>query len=269
MSLPVESEGSEAAGVCAYLGLVDDSDLHATYATDAHRCYRLPNPTRIATQHQEQFCLTADHPSCPIYQGEGVEATTQPTPPPPAEAGAEPEEATEAGEFEPAPSSRPTSFATAASRWTSGGLRRPVLEGEMSMRAATASLFVLAAVVVAIAFIVNRQLGDDDTSVVAPPPTEAPTAEATAAPSTPEPATPVATPTPAPTQPPTPAPTEPPATPAPTEAPAVSTYEIQPGDTCSGIAVAHDVTLQELLDANGLTEEDCLTIQPGDELTIP
>ncbi|MXW26504.1 MAG: LysM peptidoglycan-binding domain-containing protein [Dehalococcoidia bacterium] len=269
MSLPVESEGSEAAGVCAYLGLVDDSDLHATYATDAHRCYRLPNPTRIATQHQEQFCLTADHPSCPIYQGEGVEATTQATPPPSAEAGTEPEEATEEGEFEPAPSSRPTSFATAASRWTSGGLRRPVLEGEMSMRAATASLFVLAAVVVAIAFVVNRQLGDDDVSVIAPA-TEEPTAAATPAPTTAQPtATPVPTEAPTPTPPPTPAPTEPPATPAPTEAPVATTYEIQPGDTCSGIAVAHEVTLQELLDANGLTEEDCLTIQPGQELTIP
>lgn len=268
MSLPVESEGSEAAGVCAYLGLVDDSDLHATYATDAHRCYRLPNPTRIATQHQEQFCLTADHPSCPIYQGEGVEATTHPTPAPSAESEAEPVEAAEDGEFEPAPAARPTSFASAASRWTSGGLRRPVLEGEMSMRAATASLFVLAAVVVAIAFIVNRQLGDDDTSPILPDATETPTeAPATAAPATPEPATPEATPTPAPTPPPTPVATEPP--PTPTPPPAAATYEIQPGDTCSGIAVAHDVTLQELLDANGLTEEDCLTIQPGQELTIP
>ena len=80
--LPPEAESGEGASACRYLGLVDDGELHATYSTDAHRCYRLPNPTRIATQHQERYCLTAEHPSCPIFQGEGVEATTQPAPAP-------------------------------------------------------------------------------------------------------------------------------------------------------------------------------------------
>ena len=108
MSLPPESEGSEAAAVCAYLGLVDDGDLHATYATDAHRCYRLPNPTRIASQHQESFCLTADHTSCPIFQGEGVEATTHPAPDTADVDEPEAAEPLEEGEFEaPRPRRRP------------------------------------------------------------------------------------------------------------------------------------------------------------------
>ncbi len=272
MSLPVESEGSEAAAVCAYLGLVDDSDLHATYATDAHRCYRLPNPTRIATQHQEQFCLTADHTSCPIYQGEGVEATTHPVPAATAaeEGDTAPAEATGGDEFEPA-ASAPSRFATSASRWTSRGLRRPVLEGELSMRAATVSLFVLAAVVVAIAFIVNRELGDDDTVPVAPVATEAPTAAAaTEAPAaTPEP-TPV--PTPEPTPVPTPAPTPEP-TPAPTPAPVgATTYIVQAGDTCGAIASEFEITLDELLAANEdleITEDGGCPIFPEQELTIP
>ena len=260
MSLPVETEGSEAAAVCPYLGLADDSDLHATYTTDAHRCYHLPNPTRIATPHQNQFCLTADHPSCPIYQGEGVEAT-QPAPAETAEAETGMEEPLEEGGLEPASQQRPSRFAGGASRWTAGGLRRPALEGELSMRAATASLFILAAVVVAIAFVVNRQLGDDDPAAIAPAATETATQTATATPTPTE----AATPTPAPTEAPTPEPTP---TPAPT-APPASTYEVQSGDTCSGIALANGVSLQALLDANGLTEGDCLTIQPGQELTIP
>ena len=269
MSLPGDSEGSDAATVCAYLGLVDDNDLHATYATDAHRCYRLPNPTRIATQHQEQFCLTADHPSCPIYQGEGVEATTHAAAAAAGDGEAAPAEASQEGEFEPAGPARGTPFATSASRWTSRGLRRPVLEGELSMRAATVSLFLLAAVVVVIAFLVNSQIGDDgDVAPVAPVATETP--QPTETPATPERTperTPEPTPEPTPTATPEPTPvtTEPPAT----QAPSNGIYVVVAGDTCSAIAVAQAVTLQALLDANGMTEEECLTLGIGRELTIP
>ena len=279
MSLPVESEGSEAAAVCAYLGLVDDGDLHATYATDAHRCYRLPNPTRVATQHQEQFCLTANHPSCPIYQGEGVEATTHPAASAAGGGEAEPDEATEDREFEPAAAAQSTPFATAASRWTSRGLRRPVLEGELSMRAATVSLFVLAAVVVVIAFVVNRQIGGDDPVPVVPVATETPTqaaatsTQATTATTATEETTPASTPTAAATPQPTAAPTEAP-TQAPTEAPTGSgtIYIVQAGDSCGAIASANGVTLQELLDANEeleVTDDGGCPIFPDQELVIP
>ena len=276
MSLPVESEGSEAAAVCAYLGLVDDGDLHATYATDAHRCYRLPNPTRIATQHQEQFCLTADHPSCPIYQGEGVEATTHASAAAD-DGGGEPGEASEDAGFEPAAgAAAPSVFGTAASRWTSRGLRRPVLEGEMSMRAATVSLFVLAAVVVAIAFLVNREIGADDPEPVAPAAaTDTATATAAATEAATEEPTPVATPEPTPTpDEPTPAPTEA-ATPAPTQPPTTAggvIHIVQAGDTCGAIASEYGLTLQELLDANEdleLTDEGGCPIFPDQEITIP
>src|SRR5689334_622509 len=68
----------EFAAVCPYLGLADDADSHATYATEAHRCYRLTNPTRIASPHQETYCLGANHVSCPVYLGEGVPQTQRP-----------------------------------------------------------------------------------------------------------------------------------------------------------------------------------------------
>lgn len=41
------------------------------------------------------------------------------------------------------------------------------------------------------------------------------------------------------------------------------------GDTCGAIAGANGVTLQAFLDANNMTEDDCLSIQPGQELIIP
>jgi LysM repeat protein len=53
----------------------------------------------------------------------------------------------------------------------------------------------------------------------------------------------------------------------PTAAPA--TYVVQDGDTCYDIALALDVDLDALLEANGLTVDDCPAIWPGDELLIP
>src|SRR6185312_6761800 len=76
VTFPADQE--EFGGVCPYLGLADDADSHATYATEAHRCYRLPNPTRIATGHQETYCLGANHVSCPVYLGEGVPGAAAP-----------------------------------------------------------------------------------------------------------------------------------------------------------------------------------------------
>ena len=74
MTLP-DSPSEETTAVCPFVGLADDRDSHANYSTAAHRCYRLPEPTRIAAHYQESYCLTVQHPSCAVFQGEGVEAT--------------------------------------------------------------------------------------------------------------------------------------------------------------------------------------------------
>jgi LysM repeat protein/predicted RNA-binding Zn-ribbon protein involved in translation (DUF1610 family) len=70
---------------------------------------------------------------------------------------------------------------------------------------------------------------------------------------TPVPAAPVATPTPAATATPTP----------------LAVYEVRRGDTLFDIATKYDVSVDDLLAANDLTEDDVYTIQPGDELKIP
>jgi LysM repeat protein/plastocyanin len=135
----------------------------------------------------------------------------------------------------------------------------------------------------------------DDTPTATNTPTITPTPTATNTPTI----TPTPTATTTPTEPPTATPTpnfrvavapmiarsmdepdEPPAAPSPTPTPPVSTpvptptaaptaYVVQDGDTCYDIALAHGISLEALLAANGLTEADCAFIQEGDELTIP
>jgi LysM repeat protein len=46
-------------------------------------------------------------------------------------------------------------------------------------------------------------------------------------------------------------------------------YTVQAGDFCGTIAADHDITLQELLDANDMTEADCNNLQIGEVLIIP
>ena len=76
-------------------------------------------------------------------------------------------------------------------------------------------------------------------------------------------------PTPIMTLPPTPAPTVPllpsPVLPTPTPGPLL--YTIQEGDTLFSIALAHGVTLDELIEANGLSDPNL--IHPGQTIIIP
>lgn len=48
-----------------------------------------------------------------------------------------------------------------------------------------------------------------------------------------------------------------------------SEHVVVAGDTCGAIAEANGITLDELLAANNMTEEDCNNLQVGDVLTIP
>jgi LysM repeat protein len=81
-----------------------------------------------------------------------------------------------------------------------------------------------------------------------------------------------ATPTPAPTATPEPTP-EPTATPEPPppepEPPQQQVYVVEPGDTLRGIAEQFGVSVEALLNANGLTPEEGDQIRPGQELLIP
>lgn len=268
MTFPADQE--DLSAVCPYLGLADDADSHATYATEAHRCYRLENPTRIATGHQETYCLGANHVTCPVYRGEGVGATTRSAPV--AAAQAEPP-----GRNRPPSEPRPRSASPFGGKRANGGdgegrspaLNRPRAAGTLgprprsggiSLPAATIGLFALALVVIVLAFLINRASdgGDDNLSAADRTATQqaaTQTAQAGGGGQTPgtgnTPGTGTATGQ-------TPAGTATPATNTPAGG-GESTYTVVSGDLCGTIASEHDLTLDEFLDLNpGI---DCNNLQ--------
>lgn len=265
----------EYSAVCPYLGLADDADSHATYATEAHRCYRLTNPTRIATPHQENYCLGANHVTCPVYLGEGVPSTQKPAPaavtPEPAAA---PAQAPRTGKNRPPATSaprprRPANAGTLGPRPRAGGISMPV---------ATIGLFVLAIVIVGLAFAIQQMVGDGDDGGISPADQVATrdainktrTAQGGGNNQTPGTGT---TPQPGNN---TPAASQTGTASRTTTATASGTpgaggkvYKVKAGDTCGAIAEANGVTLAALLAANNLTEDACTRLNVDQELKIP
>jgi LysM repeat protein len=280
MSFPGDEPDLDA--VCEFLGLADDAESHATYATEAHRCYKLANPTRIASQHQENFCLVANHANCPVFLGEGVQRTQTATPVPQRPQPRDPADL-EPVAAAPAPprGGRPNQRPGRQQRPEAGTLGPRPRPGGISMPAATIGLLALAVVVVGLAFLVQNLLGGDDDNPGLSPEDVAATNEALNAtrtaqagggggetPSnggeTPGAETPGAeTPTPGNGD-------EPTATPGEGETPGGGngeTYTVQSGDFCSTIAAEFDTTVEDIIAANDL-DEDC-TIFEGQELVIP
>ena len=141
------------------------------------------------------------------------------------------------------------------------------------MPAATIGLFALALVLIAIAFLINQAVDDDGGGNIS----EADAFRTVQANQTAQAAaneTPGGNQTQAGNQ--TPPATQSPggngtpgATTTTTAGAGDDEYEVQSGDSCSTIAEENDVTLEELLEANDLTEEDCVNLQVGDTLVIP
>ncbi len=263
MTFPTTEE--EYPGVCQYLGLADDADSHATYATEAHRCFRLENPTRIATSHQESFCLVANHANCPVYKGEGVGATT-------ASAAARPERTTATKAPREAtprpqrtkPAGRPTPDRPL--RTSPGSLGPRPRAGGISMPVATIGLFALAVAVIALAFWIQSIVGDDDTSKPAGPSATATTpvnrtaTTPAVATRTGTPGTPVGTPTPGATTTGTPG--------SVTPGPAAGTYVVKAGDNCGTIAEANNVTVAQLQSLNPAINADCTNLNVDQVLKL-
>ena len=268
------------SAVCPYLGLADDADSHATYATEAHRCFRLPTPTRIAAPHQESYCLGANHVTCPVYLGEGVPQTQRPAAAAPVAAGVAAAGAAAAetpavrgprpGQREATPTQprarRPANAGTLGPRPRAGGISMPV---------ATIGLFALALIVIALAFAIQRIVDDDDGGGISPADVVATTAALnktqTATAGGGNPTQPAAT-TPAgqtPGQTPNATTTRTPGAGTPTTAAGgAATYTVKSGDTCGGIAADNGITLAALLAANNMTEQDCSSLDVGQVLKL-
>lgn len=271
MSYPGDEPDLDA--VCEFLGLADDPDSHATYATEAHRCYKLARPTRIAPQHQESFCLVANHVSCPVFQGQGVEQTTRGA----AAAGAAAATAASvpplAEETAPGPGPRAPRQQRPQRPQRPGGTAgtlgpRP-RPGGISMPAATIGLIVLAVAVVGLAFLVQSLLGDDDPEispadiVATNQAAQTPTEDDGDGDASPTQGGAVTSPTSA-----VASPTQATASPTTAGGNGGTTYVVQPGDFCSTIAAENGTTVEEIIAANPDVGPDC-TIFEGQELIIP
>jgi LysM repeat protein len=281
----IDAGQEEFPAICPYLGLADDADSHATYATDAHRCYRLPNPTRIATGHQDTYCLQATHTTCPVFLGEAgartAPAAAAPAAPP---AGRTREKAPSTRVTQPLGGSRPRTAGGAAAgapqrqrreRPAAGSLNPRPRAGGISMPVATIGLFAMAVVVIVVAILIQQAVGGgDDGKTLSPADvtgtqaalraqTRLPSQQAgtpgTQQPGTPNPNQTPGAGTPVVTR------TGTPGTPATTG----QTYTVKSGDTCGAIAAANNIKLQELLDANKMTEGDCTGLQIGQVLKLP
>lgn len=262
VSFPAGTE--EFASVCPFLGLADDADSHATYATDAHRCYNLENPTRIATNHQEAYCLGANHVACPVFQGQGIAATGKAAVPA-AAAPTSPFDRRPAAQRE-APAGRPAARTDGPAR-TPGALSPRPRSGGISLPVATIGLFALAAVVIGLAFWIQSIVGDDDNQLT-PGETLATqqaaasrTGQAGGATTTPgSPTTPGGTRTPGAGS---------PTAGATTPSGGGQTYTVQPGDSCFGIAQTHGISVEEFMQVNNFTDESCNELQPGQNVRLP
>lgn len=264
----------EFSQVCPYLGLADDADSHATYATEAHRCYRLPTPTKIAAPHQEAYCLGANHLACPVYLGEGIPGRGGAAQPP--VAGSVP--GPRAGARGQRPFGQGTPGGRPARRPSPGALGPRPRSGGISLPVATIGLFALAIVIVVLAVVIQQMVGDGDGGTISPADAVA-TRDALNRTQTAQAAS--GTPTPLTQQPGTqsagatgtaPAGTRTPGATTRTPTPGgngQTTYTVREGDSCFSIAQDHGVTLQQLLTANNLTEDDCTRLAVGQELVIP
>ena len=286
MTFPADQE--EFGGVCPYLGLADDADSHATFPTEAHRCYRLPNPTRIASTHQDTYCLAENHVNCPVYLGEGVPGATRQAaaavpagqPPrgraPQTVRGPQGAAASAAGARPPrAPGSGPAgtqgSYQRPRKPRDAGSIGPRPRSGGVSMPVATIGLFALAVVVIGIAFLINNLVGGSSNNLS--PQDQFATNQALTTKAGGAGTTPGSTTTPGAGK--TTTGTAPAGTGTATGGSATvaggaaaNTYTVQSGDTCGAIATNNGISLAQLEQLNGLTDDTCSQLAVGQVLKL-
>ncbi|MDX9993283.1 MAG: LysM domain-containing protein [Anaerolineales bacterium] len=53
--------------ICPYLGLLDDPQTPAIFPSERNCCYRSDPAQAILNLHQQEYCLSSAHPTCPVF----------------------------------------------------------------------------------------------------------------------------------------------------------------------------------------------------------
>ncbi len=234
---------------CPYLALASDGRSVVNGYDPEHQCGAVEPSEALDRGRQQQLCLTGDHLQCDRYRAAEAKlhrgAARLPRPAPDAVVVAT------RMMLEPDPSWRRLGRPT----FIQGAGTRPMLIGGV------AAAVGLAAVAAAASGSLGSLFGSGPVAVATPSPRPSATVQPTAAPT----AVPTVQPTPQPTAAPTAEPTVQP-TPQPTAAPTQRIYVVQSGDTLGAIATRFRVTVQAIINANGLTSD---VINIGQRLIIP
>ncbi|MFQ5398988.1 MAG: LysM peptidoglycan-binding domain-containing protein [Anaerolineae bacterium] len=57
-----------APTLCPHLGTLDDRQTALAFPTMGNHCYHSGRAVSVATAHQQEFCLTSNHTSCPVFR---------------------------------------------------------------------------------------------------------------------------------------------------------------------------------------------------------
>lgn len=53
---------------CPYMGLINDAQTLAAYASVKNHCYRLKEPKPVKLDYQQKYCLSPAHQHCLVYK---------------------------------------------------------------------------------------------------------------------------------------------------------------------------------------------------------
>lgn len=71
--LKITEKSSEDREICRYLGSIDDPATAISYFSVNNCCYHADPVSVVGFEHQQRFCLSSDHVTCPVYQKESIE----------------------------------------------------------------------------------------------------------------------------------------------------------------------------------------------------
>lgn len=72
---------------CPHFAVADDPTTGLLFPSQMGRCFRVEPATAVPLDHQQTFCLSAQHPTCPIYCQSRPVPTAPPLPQPTAKRG--------------------------------------------------------------------------------------------------------------------------------------------------------------------------------------